>query len=166
MCKLIPIKTFCFIERFLHLLLASALTGESLPVTKNLGESMYSAPWAMRMFMAIPISLIPISGMDGNRNFCICGIAIGMYIKIVVIYGIKKRSYLVGISNYLSYSSAESQSPPRLFFLLRWPLAGTGYHNRSRPSTHPIYIHTHTVKPTQFIKVSMQPRPMPDYRSR
>lgn len=34
-------------------------------------------------------------------NFCICSIAIGMAIEIVVIYGIHGREYRVGIDNLL-----------------------------------------------------------------
>lgn len=34
-------------------------------------------------------------------NFCICSIAIGMLIEIIVIYGIQKREYRVGIDNLL-----------------------------------------------------------------
>lgn len=34
-------------------------------------------------------------------NFCICSIAVGMIIEIIVIYGIQKREYRIGIDNLL-----------------------------------------------------------------
>lgn len=34
-------------------------------------------------------------------NFCICSIAVGMVIEIIVIYGIQERGYRVGIDNLL-----------------------------------------------------------------
>ena len=34
-------------------------------------------------------------------NFCICSIAAGMVIEIIVIYGIQERGYRVGIDNLL-----------------------------------------------------------------
>ena len=34
-------------------------------------------------------------------NFCICSIAFGMVIEIVVIYGLQGREYRVGIDNLL-----------------------------------------------------------------
>lgn len=34
-------------------------------------------------------------------NFCICSIAVGMLIEIIVIYGLQKRSYRPGIDNLL-----------------------------------------------------------------
>ena len=34
-------------------------------------------------------------------NFCICSIAVGMVIEIIVIYGVQRRSYRTGIDNLL-----------------------------------------------------------------
>lgn len=34
-------------------------------------------------------------------NFCICSIAVGMVIEIIVIYGLQERAYRVGIDNLL-----------------------------------------------------------------
>lgn len=34
-------------------------------------------------------------------NFCICSIALGMLIEIIVIYGLQKRPYRPGIDNLL-----------------------------------------------------------------
>ncbi|KAJ0860541.1 Plasma membrane ATPase 3 [Helianthus annuus] len=34
-------------------------------------------------------------------NFCICSIAIGMIIEVIVVYGIHQREYRVGIDNLL-----------------------------------------------------------------
>ncbi|GAU20195.1 hypothetical protein TSUD_352590 [Trifolium subterraneum] len=57
----------------------SALTGESLPVTKHPGEGV----------------------LTSIGNFCICSIAIGMIIEIIVIYGINRYGYRTGIDNLL-----------------------------------------------------------------
>ncbi|KAF3944272.1 hypothetical protein CMV_029242 [Castanea mollissima] len=56
-----------------------ALTGESLTVTKNLGDGVVTA----------------------IGNFCICSIAIGQVIEIIVIYGIHHRGNHVGIDKLL-----------------------------------------------------------------
>ncbi|KAM0066208.1 putative P-type H(+)-exporting transporter [Helianthus debilis subsp. tardiflorus] len=142
----------------------SALTGESLPVTKHPGQSVYSgstckqgeieavviatgvhtffgkaahlvdstnqvghfqkvsyllkaslkssvwAQWALTMPDSI-FSRTGHLGLIGPRtgpkvltsigNFCICSIAIGLIIEIVVMYPIQKRSYRNGIDNLL-----------------------------------------------------------------
>ncbi|GAU32837.1 hypothetical protein TSUD_209050 [Trifolium subterraneum] len=57
----------------------SALTGESLPVTKGPGDGVLTA----------------------IGNFCICSIAVGMLIELVVMYPIQHRRYRPGIDNLL-----------------------------------------------------------------
>lgn len=49
--------------------------------------------------MVIMISWLQVLTSIGN--FCICSIAVGMVIEIVVIYGIHGREYRVGIDNLL-----------------------------------------------------------------
>ncbi|KAG2241702.1 hypothetical protein Bca52824_090275 [Brassica carinata] len=85
----------------------SALTGESLPVTKHPGQGVFSGSTCKQ-------------GEIGRRNrhstnqvghfqkvltaignFCICSIAIGMVIEILVMYPIQRRKYRDGIDNLL-----------------------------------------------------------------
>ncbi|KDP39917.1 hypothetical protein JCGZ_03448 [Jatropha curcas] len=100
----------------------SALTGESLPVTKNPGDGVYSGSTCkqgeieavviatgVHTFFGKAAHLVENTNHIGHfqkvltaiGNFCICSIAIGMLIEIVVIYGSQKRSYRVGIDNLL-----------------------------------------------------------------
>ncbi|XP_061362901.1 plasma membrane ATPase 1-like isoform X1 [Gastrolobium bilobum] len=100
----------------------SALTGESLPVTKHPGEGVYSGSTCkqgeieavviatgVHTFFGKAAHLVENTTHVGHfqkvltsiGNFCICSIAIGMVIEIIVIYGIQKRGYRVGIDNLL-----------------------------------------------------------------
>ncbi|KAJ8774404.1 hypothetical protein K2173_012478 [Erythroxylum novogranatense] len=100
----------------------SALTGESLPVTKNAGDGVYSGSTCkqgeieavviatgVHTFFGKAAHLVESTTHVGHfqqvltaiGNFCICSIAVGMVIEIVVIYGIQKRDYRVGIDNLL-----------------------------------------------------------------
>ncbi|XP_010512349.1 PREDICTED: ATPase 7, plasma membrane-type-like [Camelina sativa] len=100
----------------------SALTGESLPVTKNPGSSVYSGSTCkqgeieavviatgVHTFFGKAAHLVDSTTHVGHfqkvltaiGNFCICSIAVGMAIEIVVIYGLQKRGYRVGIDNLL-----------------------------------------------------------------
>ncbi|KAF7845051.1 plasma membrane ATPase 1 [Senna tora] len=111
----------------------SALTGESLPVTKNPGEGVYSGSTCkqgeieavviatgVHTFFGKAAHLVENTTHIGHfqkvlnytktihfivltsiGNFCICSIAVGMFIEIIVIYGIYKRAYRVGIDNLL-----------------------------------------------------------------
>ncbi|VVB06366.1 unnamed protein product [Arabis nemorensis] len=100
----------------------SALTGESLPVTKNPGASVYSGSTCksgeieavviatgVHTFFGKAAHLVDSTTHVGHfqkvltaiGNFCICSIALGMVIEIIVIYGLQKRGYRVGIDNLL-----------------------------------------------------------------
>ncbi|KAJ1439518.1 P-type ATPase [Sesbania bispinosa] len=100
----------------------SALTGESLPVTKSPGEGVYSGSTCkqgeieavviatgVHTFFGKAAHLVENTTHVGHfqkvltsiGNFCICSIAVGMIIEIIVIYGIYRREYRVGIDNLL-----------------------------------------------------------------
>ncbi|KAL4178595.1 hypothetical protein AMTRI_Chr13g115870 [Amborella trichopoda] len=100
----------------------SALTGESLPVTKNPGDGVYSGSTCkqgeieavviatgVHTFFGKAAHLVDSTTHVGHfqkvltaiGNFCICSIAVGMAIEIVVIYGLQGRGYRVGIDNLL-----------------------------------------------------------------
>lgn len=100
----------------------SALTGESLPVTKNPGEAVYSGSTCkqgeieavvigtgVRTFFGKAAHLVDSTNNVGHfqkvltsiGNFCICTIGIGIAIEIVVMYAVQHRSYRKGIDNLL-----------------------------------------------------------------
>ncbi|XP_021670782.2 plasma membrane ATPase 1 [Hevea brasiliensis] len=100
----------------------SALTGESLPVTKNPGDGVYSSSTCkqgeieavviatgVHTFFGKAAHLVENTTHVGHfqkvltaiGNFCICSIAFGMLIEIIAIYGIQQRKYRVGIDNLL-----------------------------------------------------------------
>nr|POE77079.1 atpase 7, plasma membrane-type [Quercus suber] len=84
----------------------SALTGESLPVTKNPGDGVYLGSTCKQgeieaVVIATGVHTFLGKVLTSIGNFCICSIAIGMVIEIVVIYGHQNRKYRVGIDNLL-----------------------------------------------------------------
>nr|KYP47039.1 ATPase 11, plasma membrane-type [Cajanus cajan] len=100
----------------------SALTGESLPVTKNPEDGVYSGSTCkqgeieavviatgVHTFFGKAAHLVENTTHIGHfqkvltstRNFCICSIAVGMIIEIIVIYAIHGKHYRNGIDNLL-----------------------------------------------------------------
>ncbi|KAJ8773927.1 hypothetical protein K2173_009358 [Erythroxylum novogranatense] len=100
----------------------SALTGESLPVTKNPGDEVFSGSTCkqgeieavviatgVHTFFGKAAHLVDSTNQEGHfqkvltaiGNFCICSIAVGMVIEIIVMYPIQRRKYRDGIDNLL-----------------------------------------------------------------
>ncbi|XP_040996275.1 ATPase 8, plasma membrane-type isoform X2 [Juglans microcarpa x Juglans regia] len=100
----------------------SSLTGESLPVTKNPGSEVFSGSTCkqgeieavviatgVHTFFGKAAHLVDSTNQVGHfqkvltaiGNFCICSIAVGMVIEIVVMYLIQHRAYREGIDNLL-----------------------------------------------------------------
>ncbi|KAJ6760569.1 PLASMA MEMBRANE ATPASE 1 [Salix purpurea] len=73
----------------------SALTGESLPVTEGPGDGaahLVDTTNRVGHFQKV---------LTAIGNFCICSIAVGMIIEIIVMYPIQDREYRPGIANLL-----------------------------------------------------------------
>ncbi|XP_068652690.1 ATPase 11, plasma membrane-type isoform X1 [Aristolochia californica] len=100
----------------------SALTGESLPVTKGPGDGVYSGSTCkqgeieaiviatgVHTFFGKAAHLVDSTNQVGHfqkvltaiGNFCICSIAVGMIVEIIVMYPIQDRQYRPGIDNLL-----------------------------------------------------------------
>lgn len=100
----------------------SALTGESLPVTKNPSDEVFSGSTCkqgeieavviatgVHTFFGKAAHLVDSTNQVGHfqkvltaiGNFCICSILIGILIEIIVMYPIQHRKYRDGIDNLL-----------------------------------------------------------------
>ncbi|KAL4383610.1 hypothetical protein GQ457_15G029790 [Hibiscus cannabinus] len=100
----------------------SALTGESLPVTKHPGQEIFSGSTCkqgeieavviatgVHTFFGKAAHLVDSTNQVGHfqkvltaiGNFCICSIAVGMVVEIIVMYPIQHRKYRDGIDNLL-----------------------------------------------------------------
>ncbi|KAF8687173.1 hypothetical protein HU200_006409 [Digitaria exilis] len=100
----------------------SALTGESLPVNKMPGDSIYSGSTCkqgeieavviatgVHTFFGKAAHLVDSTNNVGHfqkvltaiGNFCICSIGVGMLIEVIVMYPIQHRQYRDGIDNLL-----------------------------------------------------------------
>ncbi|KAL8118254.1 hypothetical protein AgCh_015968 [Apium graveolens] len=100
----------------------SSLTGESLPVTKGPGDGVYSGSTCkqgeidavviatgVHTFFGKAAYLVDSTNQVGHfqkvltaiGNFCICSIAVGMVVEIIVQYPIQDRKYRPGIDNLL-----------------------------------------------------------------
>uniref|UniRef100_A0A803M1B8 Plasma membrane ATPase n=1 Tax=Chenopodium quinoa TaxID=63459 RepID=A0A803M1B8_CHEQI len=94
----------------------SSLTGESLPVTKGPGDGVYSGSTCkqgeieaiviatgVHTFFGKAAHLVDSTNqvLTAIGNFCICSIAVGMLVEIIVMYPIQHRAYRPGIDNLL-----------------------------------------------------------------
>ncbi|RVW80608.1 Plasma membrane ATPase 4 [Vitis vinifera] len=76
----------------------SALTGESLPVTKHPSDEVFLGFYLQASTNQVGHFQKVLTAIG---NFCICSIAVGMLVEIIVMYPIQHRKYRDGIDNLL-----------------------------------------------------------------
>ncbi|MCO5574020.1 hypothetical protein L7F22_027798 [Adiantum nelumboides] len=111
-----------WVEEDASVLVPGDIVRESLPVTKNPRDGIYSGSTCkqgeieavviatgVHTFFGKAAHLVDTTNQTGHfqkvlraiGNFCICSIAIGMVVEIIVMYPIQHRTYRQGIDNLL-----------------------------------------------------------------
>ncbi|KAM0884169.1 hypothetical protein ACQ4PT_031171 [Festuca glaucescens] len=93
----------------------SALTGESLPVTKRTGDLVFTGSTCKHGEIEAVVIATGVRSFFGKAahlvdstevltcigNFCICSITVGVIVEVIVMFAVQHRSYRVGINNVL-----------------------------------------------------------------
>ncbi|KAH9734206.1 ATPase 11 plasma membrane-type-related [Citrus sinensis] len=94
----------------------SALTGESIPVSKGPGDCVHSGSTCkqgeiqavviatgVRTFLGRAVHLVDTTNhiLTAVGKYCICSIALGLILEIIVMYAVQHREYRTGLDNLL-----------------------------------------------------------------